>query len=132
LVGPSKGFTRTPQTTNSPTASHAEVHRRTEGTEKSFQNTYLPPLSPLDDENYCNMEKGEAYTSGVAKSNPSPLLDPRSPMIGEVIPEIPDRGSVIKSPRVSSNQSPQMEHPNQEILEYYWHSFNQMVQPNHP
>jgi hypothetical protein len=53
-------------------------------------------------------------------------------MIGEGIPEIPDRGSVIKFPRGSSNQSPQIEHPGQEIPEYYWHIFNQMVQPNQP
>ena len=53
-------------------------------------------------------------------------------MIGEGIPEIPDRGSVIKSPRRSSNQSPQIEHPTQEIPKDYWHIFNQMVQPNQP
>jgi hypothetical protein len=47
---------------------------------------------------------------------------------GEGIREIPDRGSVIKSPRESSNQS--KEHPGQEILEYYWHIFDQMVQQN--
>jgi hypothetical protein len=41
-VGPRKGSTRIPQATNSPTTTHAEVHRRTEGTEQSFQNTHTP------------------------------------------------------------------------------------------
>jgi hypothetical protein len=53
-------------------------------------------------------------------------------VIGEGIPEIPDRGSAIEFPRGSSNQSPKIEHPRQEILEDYWHIFNQMVQPNQP
>jgi hypothetical protein len=53
-------------------------------------------------------------------------------VIGEGTPEILDRGSAIKSPRGSSNQSPQIEHPGQEIPEDYWHIFDQMAQPNQP
>jgi hypothetical protein len=53
-------------------------------------------------------------------------------VIGEGIPEIPDKGSAIKSPRRSSSQSPQIEHPGQEIPKYYWHIFNQMAQTNQP
>jgi hypothetical protein len=40
-------------------------------------------------------------------------------LIGEDTPEILDRGSVIKSPRGPSNQSPQIDHPDQEIHEGY-------------
>jgi hypothetical protein len=53
-------------------------------------------------------------------------------LIGEGTPEIPDRGSAIKSPGGENNQSPQIEHPGQEIPEGYWHIFNQMAQPNQP
>jgi hypothetical protein len=36
LVGPRKGYTQIPQVAISPTASHAEIHKKTEGTEKIF------------------------------------------------------------------------------------------------
>jgi hypothetical protein len=64
------------------------------------------------------LEEGEGETSGVAKENPSPPPDPGSHviLIGEGTPEIPDRGSVIKSPRGPSNQSPQIEHPAKKSL----------------
>jgi hypothetical protein len=35
-VGPRKGSTQIPQVPVSPTTSHAEIHRKTEGTEQSF------------------------------------------------------------------------------------------------
>jgi hypothetical protein len=91
--------------TVSPTVAHAEVQRKIRGTEQSFQSTDLPPLNPLDDGDSCNMEEGEGETSGVAKANPSPPIDLRSPVIGKDIPEILDRGSAVKCPRGSSNQS---------------------------
>jgi hypothetical protein len=49
------------------------------------------------------MEEGEGETNGIAKIEPPP--DPESPVKEEGIPEIPYRGSVIKSPRGSDNQS---------------------------
>jgi hypothetical protein len=112
----------------SPTIAHAKIHTKTGGTEKSFQSTDLPPLGPLEEGNYYNMEEGEGETSELAKENPSPPPDPKSPMKGEGIPEIRDRVSAIKSPRGSSNQS--KEHLGQEIPKYYWHIFDQMAQPN--
>jgi hypothetical protein len=132
LVGPQKGSTRIPQEKNSPTASHVEVHSRTEGIEQSFQNTDIPPLIPLEEGNSCNLEEGEGETSGVAKENPSPPPDSRSPviLIGEGTPEILDRGSVIKFPKGPKNQPPRIEHPGQEIPEDYWYIFDQMAQPN--
>jgi hypothetical protein len=48
----------------------------------------------------------------------------------EGIPEIPDRGSEIKSPRGSNNQTPRIKYPDQEIPENFWHIFDQMAQPN--
>ena len=131
-AGPRKGSTRIPQVAALPTASHAEIHRKTKGTELIFQSIDLPPLNPLGEGNSCNLEEGEGETNGFAKENPSPPLDLGSPVIGEGIPEIPNRGSAIKSPRRSSNQSPQIEHPTQEIPKDYWHIFNQMAQPNQP
>jgi hypothetical protein len=35
-VGPRKGPTRIPQATVSPTTTHVEIHRKTEGIEESF------------------------------------------------------------------------------------------------
>ena len=63
------------------------------------------------------MEEGEGETSGIAKTNPPPDLE--SPVKEEGIPEIPDRGSAIKSPRGSDNQSIQIKHLDQEIPEYF-------------
>jgi hypothetical protein len=52
----------------------------------------------------------------------------------EGIPEIPDRGSAIKSPKGSDNQPIQIKYLDQEIPEDFWHIFDQMAQPNpqHP
>jgi hypothetical protein len=52
----------------------------------------------------------------------------------EGIPEIPDRGSAIKSPRGSDNQSIQIKYLDQEIPKKFCHIFDQMAQPNpqHP
>jgi hypothetical protein len=72
------------------------------------------------------MEEGDGETNGVAKENPSP--SPESHVKEESIPKIPYRGSAIKSPRGSSNQL--KEYPGKEIPKYYWHIFDQMVQPN--
>jgi hypothetical protein len=76
------------------------------------------------------MEEGEGETNGVAKADPSPPPDPESLVKEEGIPEIPDRGSAIKSPRGSNNQPTRIEHPNQEIPKDFWHIFDQMAQPN--
>jgi len=42
-VGPQKvsrkGFTLVPQAAESPTTTYGEIHRKTKGSEKSFQNT---------------------------------------------------------------------------------------------
>ena len=107
-VGPRKGSTQAPQAVDSPNASHIEVHSRTKGTKESFQSTHTPPFILLGEGNSCNLREGEGENSGVVEANPSPPPDPRSPMIliGEGTPEILDRGSAIKSPRGSSNQSP--------------------------
>jgi hypothetical protein len=53
------------------------------------------------------LEEGEGDTSGIAQANPT-LPEPGSfvILIGEGIPEIPDIGSVIKSPKGPSNQPP--------------------------
>jgi hypothetical protein len=56
------------------------------------------------------MEEGEGETSGVAKAYPSPPPDPESSVKEERIPEIPVRGSAMKSPRGSNNQPTQIEH----------------------
>jgi hypothetical protein len=79
------------------------------------------------------LKEGEVETNGVAEANPPPP-EPRSPviLIGEGTPEILDRGSAIKSPKGPSNQPPRIEHPDQEILEGYWHIFDQMAQKNQP
>ena len=52
----------------------------------------------------------------------------------EGIPEIPDRGSEIKSPRGSDNQPIRIKYLDQEIPEDFWHIFDQMAQQNqqHP
>jgi hypothetical protein len=127
-VGHRKGSTRIPQVAVSPTVAHTEIHRKTEGVEQIFQSTDLPPLNPLEEGNSCNMQEGEGETSGIAKTDPPP--NPESPMKEEGIPKIPDRGSAIKSPRGSDNQSIQIKHPDQEIPEDFWHIFYQMAQPN--
>jgi hypothetical protein len=110
---------------------HAEVHRKTKGKEKRFQNTHTPLFSPLGEGNYCNLREGEGETIGIVEANPPPP-EPGSPMIlvGEGTPEIPDIGSTIKSPKGPSNQSPQIEHPDQEIPKGYCHIFDQMAQQN--
>ena len=130
-VGPRRGSTQIHQETVSPTTTHVEVHRRTEGTRQSFQNTDLPPLSPLDEGNSCNLEEGEGETNGVVEANPPPP-EPRSHviMIGEGTPEIRDIGNAIKYPKGTNNQPPRIEHPDLEIPEDYWHIFDQMAQPN--
>jgi hypothetical protein len=112
----------------SPTVAHAKIHRKTEGAEQSFQSTDLPPLNPLEEGNSCNLEEGEGETSRIDKIDPPP--NPKSPVKEEGIPEILDRGSAIKSPRGSNNQSIQIKHPDQEIPEDFWHIFDQMAQPN--
>jgi hypothetical protein len=132
LVGPRKGSTRIPQATNSPTATHVEVHSGTEGAEQSFQNTHTPPLNPLDKGNSCNLEEGEGETSGIVEANPSPEPGSLVILIGEGTPEIPDIGNTIKSPKGPNNQPPQIEHPNQEIPEGYWCIWDQMAHPNQP
>ena len=66
-LGPRKGSTRVPQASNSPIATHTEVHRRTKGTEQSFQNTHTPLFSPLGEENCCNLREGEGDTSGIVE-----------------------------------------------------------------
>jgi hypothetical protein len=48
----------------------------------------------------------------------------------EGIPEIPDRGSAIKSPRGLDDQLIQIKYLDQEIPKDFWHIFNQMIQPN--
>jgi hypothetical protein len=108
LVGPRKGSTQIFQVTNSPTATHVEVHSGTEGAEQSFQNTHTPPLNPLDKGNSCNLEEGEGESSGIVEANP-PTPEPGSPVIltGEGTPEIPDIGNTIKSSKGPSNQPPQ-------------------------
>jgi hypothetical protein len=68
----------------SPTAAHAEIHRKTEGIEQRFQSTDLPPLNPLEEGNSCNLEEGEGETSGIAKTDPPP--DPEYPVKEEGIP----------------------------------------------
>jgi hypothetical protein len=112
----------------SPTAAHAEIHRKTEGTELSFQITDILPLNPLGEGNSCNLEEGEGETSGITKTDPPP--NPESPAKEEGIPEIPDRGSAIRSPRRSDNQSIQIKYLDQEIPKDFWHIFDQMAQPN--
>jgi hypothetical protein len=112
----------------SPNAAHAEIHRKTEGTEQRFQSTDLPPLNPLEEGNFCNLEEGEGETSGIANTDPPP--NPESPVKEKAIPEIPDRGSAIKSLKGSDNQEIQIKYPDQEIPKYFWHIFNQMAQPN--
>jgi hypothetical protein len=111
----------------STTTAHVQIHSKTEGTEQSFQSTDLPPLNPLEEGNSCNLEEGEGKTSGIAKIYPPP--DPKYPMKEEGIPEIPDRGSAIKSSRGSDNQSIQIKYLDQEISEDFWHIFDQMAQP---
>jgi hypothetical protein len=100
-VGPRKGSTQIPQVVVLPTTTHAKIHRKMEGTEQIFQSTDVPPLNPLEEGNSCNLEEGEGETSGITKTDPPP--DPKSPVKEECIPEIPDRGSAIKSPRGSDN-----------------------------
>jgi hypothetical protein len=116
----------------SPTASHAEIHSKTEGTEQSFQSTDLPPLNRLEEGNSCNLEEGEGETIGIAKIDPPP--NPKSPVKEEGILKIPDRGSAIKSPKGSDNQPIQIKYLDQEIPKYLWHIFDQMEKPNpqHP
>jgi hypothetical protein len=112
----------------SPTATHVEIHSKTKGTEQSFQSTDHPPLNPLGEGNSCKLEEGEGETSGLAKIDPPP--DPESPVKEEGILGIPDKGSSIKSPRGSDNQSIQIKYLDQEIPKYFWHIFDQMAQPN--
>jgi hypothetical protein len=102
-VGPRKGSTRIPQKAVSPTTTYAEIHSKTEGTKKIFQSTYIPPLTPLEEGNYRNLEEGEGETNEFTKADPSPPPDLESPKKEEGIPKIPDRGSAIKSPRGSDN-----------------------------
>jgi hypothetical protein len=118
-VEPRKGSNQIPQEAVSPTTTHAKIHNKTEGTEQSFQSADLPPLTPLEEGNSRNMEEGEGETSGVAKADPSPPPDPESPEKEEGIREIPDRGSAIKPPRGSDNQTPQIKYRDQEIHEYF-------------
>jgi hypothetical protein len=127
-VGPRKGSTQIPQVVASPTAAHTEIHSKTEGTELSFQITDSPPLNPLREGNSCNLEEGEGETSGITKTDPPPNLESLAKEEG--IPEIPDRGSAIRSPRRSNNQSIQIKYPEQEIPKYFWHIINQMAQQN--
>jgi hypothetical protein len=112
----------------SPTSSHAEIHIKTKGTELSFQSTDLPPLNPLGEGKSCNLEEGEGETSGITKIDPP--FTPESLVKEEGIPEIPDRGSAIKSLRGSDNQSIQIKYTDQEIPKDFWHIFDQMAQPN--
>jgi hypothetical protein len=127
-IGPRKGSTRIPQVAVSPTVAHIEIHRKNEGTEKSFQSTDLPPLNPLEEGKSCNLEEGEGETSGIAKIDLPP--DPESHVKEEGIPKIPDRGSEIKSPKGLDNQPIQIKYLDQEIHEDFWHIFDQMAQPN--
>jgi hypothetical protein len=111
----------------SPTAAHTEIHNKNEGIEQRFHSIDIPPLNPLEEGNSCNLEEGEGEgeASGIAKIDPPP--DPESPMKEEGIPEIVDRGSAIKSPRGSDNQSIQIKYPDQEIPEDFWHISDQMA-----
>ena len=79
-VGPRKGPTRIRQAIVSPNTAHAKIHRKTEGTEQSFQNTYLPLFNPLEEGSSNNLEEGIGETSGAAKAYPPPSPpDPESP-----------------------------------------------------
>jgi hypothetical protein len=57
-VGPRKGSIQIPQAVVSPNMAHAEIHRKTKGTEQSFQSTNLPPLKPLEYGSSNNIEEG--------------------------------------------------------------------------
>jgi hypothetical protein len=57
-VGTRKGPTQIPQAVVSPTMAHAKIHSKTKGIEQRFQNTYLPPLNPLEEGSSNNLEEG--------------------------------------------------------------------------
>ena len=130
LVGPRKGPTRIPQAVVSPTTAHTDIHRKSEGTEQSFQNTDLPLLNPLEEGSSNNLEEGVGETSGVARADPPPPPDPESPAKEKGIFKILDKGSAIKFPKIPNNQLFQIEYPDQEPPENFRHIFDQMAQPN--
>jgi hypothetical protein len=72
------------------------------------------------------LEEGEKKTSGIVEANPPPEPGSHVILIGEGTHEIPDIGSAIKYYKGPNNQPPQIEHPNEEISEGYWHIFDQM------
>ena len=61
-VGPSKtsrkGSITIPQVKKSPITAHAEIHNKTEGSEKRFQSTFVQHYSPSQERNYCNLKEG--------------------------------------------------------------------------
>jgi hypothetical protein len=127
-VGPRKGSTRIPQIVVSPTVAHAEIHKKSKGTEQSFQNTDLPPLNPLEEGISNNIEEGIGETSGVAKAYPPPPPpDPESPAKGGDISEIPDKGSAVKFLGRPNNQQFHIEYLDQEPPKIFWHILKKMA-----
>jgi len=114
----------------SPTTAHVEIHRKSEGTEQIFQHTDLPLLNPLEEGSSNNLEEGIGETSGVAKAYPPPPPNHESPVKEGGISKIPDKGSAVKTLRRPNNQQFQIEYPDQEPPENFWHIFKKMAQEN--
>jgi hypothetical protein len=77
------------------------------------------------------MEEGIGETSGVAKAYPPPPPpNPESPMRKGGISKILDKGSAVKFLGRPNNQQFQIEYPDQEPSENFWHLFEQMAQVN--
>lgn len=59
-----KGSTIISKAEKLPTTAHAKIHKKTEGSEQSFQTTFIQHSSPSQEGNCCNLKEGEGETSG--------------------------------------------------------------------
>jgi len=114
---PGKSSTVIPQVVGPSFAAYTKVQSQVGGLEKSLQATISLHSDPIQEGKSCKLRKGKGETSEATKVEPQ--------LSEEGSPEIPDLGSAIKLPRVA-NSLLNPETP-LEILEYYWHIFDQIA-----
>lgn len=114
---PRKSPTVIPPIAGSPSATYAKIHSQTGGSEQSFQVTENLHFYPSQEGKSWSLREWEGETSGAAKVEPQ-LSELGSPMI-------PNLSSVVKPPRIEN--TPLTQTTSLEVLEGYWHIFDQMV-----